>query len=34
MLLIWNVSDVLQLSANDELEDPSFMKVAERRAWV
>ena len=34
MLLVWNISDVPQLSASDELEDPSFMKVAESRAWV
>jgi hypothetical protein len=34
VLLIWNISDVPQLSASDEPEDPSFVKVAESRAWV
>jgi hypothetical protein len=34
VLLIWNISDVPQLSASDEPEDSSFIKVAESRAWV
>jgi hypothetical protein len=34
VILICNISDVPHLSASDELEDPSFMKVAESRAWV
>jgi len=34
VLLIWNISDVPQLSASDELEGPSFMKFAESRVWA